>query len=75
MNKKIIIGVVWKTVGITTIGFVAVNSFNGWKAYCGIGGGHDEEEDCQIIANIGAKMLKNEAVGFFPNLDPKQFEL
>jgi len=74
MSKKKIIAVVWSTAGAYTLGFVAIKSHNGWKAYMHLAPGVTEEYDAHHVANYGAKMNKEQAIGFFPQFNAKEYE-
>lgn len=63
----------WKT-SVDTIGIVAIKSYNGWKAYIGVGKGYNEEADIQHIKDHGARLMREEAAGFFPQLEPDEYE-
>ena len=73
-DTREILGTVWKSQGMNTIGIVAVKTAVGWRSYMAVVSGFDEEHDRQSVAKIGAKLHKSEAMGFFPNLDPETFE-
>ena len=65
-----ILGARWWTPKYTTIGIVAIETFNGtWKAYLGVASGFNERLDEQDIAAWGAGLQPQEAHGFFPDLD------
>lgn len=60
------------------VGVVAISSGpakDNWKAYIGVilNGGTTEEIDQQFIAANGAKLPKNIACAYFPDLDPERF--
>ena len=66
----------WRTTKDQCIGIIAVQQQSGkWRAYIGISRGLGTEElDAQYIADWGAKLVKREAVAFFPDLDPNNFD-
>lgn len=59
------------------VGVVAIETGpegKNWKAYIGLGGGHDQEMDEQFIAAYGAKLVdKAQAAAFFPDLPIEEF--
>lgn len=73
---KNIIGKQWRTSMKDCIGIIAVKQGSGkWRAYIGISKGLGSEElDAQYIADWGSKLVKREAVAFFPNLDSDNFD-
>lgn len=75
MAKKII-EKQWRTAMHTCIGIIAVEQHAGkWRAYIGISKRLGSEElDAQYIADWGAKLCKREAVAFFPDLEPNNFD-
>jgi hypothetical protein len=59
------------------IGVVAALTSPGtgeWKAYIGQATGSNLEADEQLVADLGAPLLVEEASGFFPFLDPAKYK-
>lgn len=74
VKEEDIIDYKWRTA-ISCVGFVAIKTIGGWKAYVGTASGKDEWRDVMHIANHGAKLFKSEAVAFFPHLNPEEFKI
>ena len=55
------------------IGFVAIETRGGWRAFIGCVKPFSEKCDAQAIAARGCKLKKEEALAFMPNLDPDKF--
>jgi len=80
IQEYIIVQTVWKHSimnGHGSIGVVAIKTGvtdNQWKAYIGyIAVPTTEELDVYNICKWGAKMLENEARGYFPQLDKMEY--
>lgn len=57
-----------------TVGIIAKELEIGyWVAYIGVGLGRNEEEDRNSILGWGNKLSKDQAQGFFPNIDIKKY--
>lgn len=60
------------------IGVVAIQNADPektWKARIGYGLGDEESIDQQLIAKNGARLSKEVACAYFPDLDPHKFKL
>lgn len=68
-----ILDVKWRSAR-DTLGFVAIKSHNGWKAYMGPGKAHyDIQMDIDYIAAYGVKMTQDEAKVFFPQFNIDEY--
>ena len=78
MNPDKIIDAKWRT-GADTVGIVAFHTIKpsigdgAWRAVIGAGQGLSTSEDTDHIADYGARLTKEEAYGFFPELDISKY--
>ena len=64
----------WRS-GKDIIGFIATEVYNGkWRAYIGVAEGGTENLDALRIAKNGTKLIKREAIAFFPYLKEEDFD-
>lgn len=73
-EKPNILGVKWRSAR-DCVGIVAIQSYNGWKAYIGYARSWNEEQDAEYIAAHGAHLKPEEAHAFFPDLDATKYEM
>lgn len=71
-----IIQIEWRS-GIDTVGIVLCELTTGeLRAYIGVPKTNDDEDiDARYIADYGAKLSFDEAVGFFPKIKRKNYAL
>lgn len=56
------------------IGVVATcGAVGDWAAYTGIASGNDTKQDIRLIAENGAKLMREEAIGYFPWLAERPY--
>jgi|AntAceMinimDraft_7_1070363.scaffolds.fasta_scaffold01077_2 hypothetical protein len=66
---------VWKA-GRSCIGIVLVQTeYDGQCAYMEVVPGFDEKTDIQHVASWGTKLTFNEAKGFFPYIETKDYRI
>jgi len=58
-----------------SIGVIATETDGGWRAYIGLATSKEEIEDEQKIAELGQKILAQQAHCFFPKFDIKKYDL
>lgn len=65
----------WRS-GIDCVGIIATKDERTGKcrAYIGVAKNNDEETDAEYIHAHGAKLSKNEALAFFPDLATEEFD-
>lgn len=59
--------------GKDTVGFVAIQRVDGWKAFVGVAQGLSEAADLQYIVDWGAALPKQVAIAVFPNLPEENY--
>lgn len=61
--------------GRDTVGFVAIQRIDGWKAFVGVAQGGSEQSDLQYIVDWGATLPKELAIAVFPMLPAENYVL
>ena len=66
MSTMTILDVKWRNSRWTMGVVLTVNKMGVVKAYMGVGEGEDAVSDMEMIASYGCKLIKEEALAFFP---------